>query len=152
VLRARGADFRGTDRQTDTYFRCPRGRLKLREGNIERSLIHYARPDQPGPKPAEVCLYHPAPGPELKELLTQALGVQAVVAKRREIYFLDNVKFHIDHVEGLGDFVEIEAIDTTGRIGRRKLQAQCEEYMRLLGIREADLVACSYSDMLPKPG
>ena len=152
VLRARGADFRGTDHQIDTYFRCPRGRLKLREGNIERSLVHYSRCDQAAPKTAEVHLCHPGPGPELKELLAAALGVQVVVAKRREIYFLDNVKFHIDRVEGLGDFVEIEAIDATGRIGRQRLQAQCQEYVKLFGIRDEDLIACSYSDMLGGPG
>ena len=80
--------------------------------------------------------------------ILEALGVLAVVDKRREIYFLDNVKFHIDRVAGLGRFVEIEAIDATGEIGRQRLRAQCEEYVKLLGIQPEDLVACSYSDML----
>ena len=150
VLRAREADFHGVDHQVDTYFRCPHGRLKLREGSIERSLIHYHRPDHPGPKAAHVRLYHPGPDPGLKEVLTEALGVWVVVAKRREIYFLDNVKFHIDRVEGLGEFVEIEAIDATGTIGRERLRAQCEQYLHLFAIQPGDLVACSYSDMLAR--
>ena len=148
ALRSAGADFRGTDHQVDTYFRCAGGRLKLREGNIEHSLIHYRRPDQAGPKTAEVHLYHPGPSPGLKEVLSEALGVLVVVDKRREIYFLDNVKFHIDRVAGLGQFVEIEAIDAAGDIGRERLGAQCEQYMRLLEIRAEDLVECSYSDMV----
>ena len=148
ALRARGADFRGVDHQVDTYFHCPRGRLKLREGNIERSLIHYDRPDQSGPKPARVTLCHPERTGPLRQVLAAALGVWTVVDKRREIYYIGNVKFHVDQVEGLGGFVEIEAIDADGDIGARRLREQCEEYMRMLGIEEEDLVTCSYSDLL----
>ena len=148
ILNGQNADFRGVDKQTDTYFKVPGGRLKLREGNIENSLIFYNRPDEPGPKQTEVFLYHPNPEAGLKELLVNALGVLVTVKKKREIYFIDNVKFHIDTVEDLGCFVEIEAIDTTGRFGPEKLRRQCERYMGLLGIGTEDLVDCSYSDML----
>lgn len=149
ALRLRHADFRGVDRQIDTYFCCPSGRLKLREGNIERSLIHYDREDKPGPRQSVVTLYHPQGDTSaLKEALTRALGVLVIVEKRREIYFIANVKFHIDTVEGLGSFVEIEAIDGDGTIGRERLQAQCEEYMTVFGIKQADLLSRSYSDML----
>ena len=149
ILRQRGADFKGTDRQVDTYFRCRSGRLKLREGNIENSLIHYDRADEPGPKEARVWLCRLRPDPALRELLSRALGVRTVVRKTREIYFIDNVKFHIDDVEGLGGFVEIEAIDLAGALGREAMHAQCREYQELFGIRQEDLVADSYSDMLP---
>ncbi len=148
ALRERGADFRGVDRQVDTYFRCADGRLKLREGNIEHSLIHYARENESGPKESVVTLYEPERGSTLKELLTRALGVLVVVEKDREIYFIENVKFHIDAVEGLGRFVEIEAIDADGAIGRDELRRQCESYMQALGIHPEDLISCSYSDML----
>lgn len=148
VLTGRGADFRGTDRQTDTYFRCPAGRLKLREGNIENALIHYDRQDRAGPKTAVVTLYRPRPDPALKDVLARALGVLVVVSKTREIYFIDNVKFHLDEVEGLGRFVEVEAIDERGDLGRERLLAQCREYMALLGVEAADLIEGSYSDML----
>ena len=128
ILRSRGADFRGIDHQVDTYFRVPNGRLKLREGNIENSLIHYDRADEPGPKEARVWLCRLRPDPALRELLSRALGVRTVVRKTREIYFIDNVKFHIDDVEGLGGFVEIEAIDLAGALGREAMHAQCREY------------------------
>lgn len=120
LLLKEGAEFRGTDHQTDTYFRVPEGRLKLREGNIENQLIHYRRANQEGPKQADVLLFPSVPGSGLKEILTAALGILVVVDKEREIYFIGNVKFHIDHVKGLGSFVEIEAIDKEGTIGREK--------------------------------
>jgi len=151
VLRERGAVFRGVDHQVDTYFRCPNARLKLREGNIERALIFYDREDELGPKRANVVLWRlEAETDRLKSVLTAALGVRIVVEKRREIYFIDNVKFHIDSVPGLGDFVEIEAIDEDGSIGLDALQEQCESYLELFGIPEHDLLAGSYSDMLER--
>lgn len=148
LLLKEGAEFRGTDHQTDTYFRVPEGRLKLREGNIENQLIHYRRANQEGPKQADVLLFPSVPGSGLKEILTAALGILVVVDKEREIYFIGNVKFHIDHVKGLGFFVEIEAIDKEGTIGREKLLEQCNHYLGLFGIREEELVPVSYSDML----
>ena len=153
LLRSWGARELGTDHQTDTYFHCPKGRLKLREGNIEHSLIHYERPDQEGPKRSEVSLYHPKePGPELKEVLTQAFGVWKTVKKAREIFFVENVKIHLDTVDGLGTFVEIEAIDRDGNIGELRLLQQCEEMMAAFSIEPADLLAQSYSDMTPEKG
>jgi len=151
VLQTREATFKGNDHQIDTYFNVPRGRLKLREGTIELSLIYYDREDQVGPKKSVVSLYQPVLNPALKEILTKSLGVLVVVEKRREIYFIGNVKFHIDTVERLGTFVEIEAIDADGTIGQPALQVQCEEYMRLLEIRPEDLINHSYSDMILPP-
>ena len=148
ILTDRGAEFVGTDHQVDTYFNCPTGRLKLRQGEIEYALIHYDRQHSPGPKKAVVTLCHPPREAALKAALTAALGIRAVIEKTREIYFIGNVKFHIDMVAGLGCFVEIEAIDADGNIGAEKLRTQCELYIRLLGIRPDDLQTGSYSDML----
>jgi predicted adenylyl cyclase CyaB len=148
VLRARHADFRGTDHQIDTYFKVPRGRLKLREGNIENALIYYEREDREGPKRSAVTLVPATPGTPLKALLTQALGILMVVEKRRDIYFIGNVKFHMDDVRDLGLFVEIEAIDYDGSIGGETLRAQCHEFLSLLNIQPDQLVALSYSDLL----
>jgi predicted adenylyl cyclase CyaB len=139
---------KGTDHQTDTYFIVPHGRLKLRQGNIENNLIYYERNDQPGPKQSDFQLTPVADGASLKALLTKALGVKVVVAKKREIWFIDNVKFHIDALEGLGDFVEIEAGNKTADVPVATLHEQCNRYMQAFGIREEDLVFNSYSDML----
>lgn len=147
VLRSRSAVFIGKDHQLDTYFKAPHGRLKLREGNIENALIYYERKDDHGPKKSSVILYKD-PGPALKDILTNAMGVLVVVDKQRDIYFIENVKFHLDIVEGLGAFVEIEAIDEDGRIGEAKLLEQCRFYLDLFQIEASDLIPSSYSDML----
>ncbi len=142
------ADFKGTDHQVDTYFSIGNGRLKLRQGNIENSLIHYDRANKEGPKDSHVTMTSVLNGNQLQQVLTKALGVMVEVKKKREIYFIDNVKFHVDEVPGLGNFTEIEAIDSDGSIGKEKLLEQCEYYMEQLGIKAADLINVSYSDML----
>ncbi len=148
ILRGEGAEVRGIDRQTDTYFPCASGRFKLREGNIENALIFYRRPNQPGPKQAAVSLCRVHPDPALRQVLSEALGVRVQVVKRREIFFLDNVKIHLDQVDPLGSFVEIEAIDTDGSLGRDRLMEQCRHWMDRLGIGPDDLIDRSYSDMI----
>lgn len=148
-LESLDARYVGRDRQVDTYFNVAEGRLKLREGNIENSLISYSRPDQEGPKASNVVLYHVSENSAaLKAALTQSIGVWITVDKQRDIYFIDNVKCHVDEVAGLGSFVELEAIDQRGDKDIAALQKQCEDLMTILGIDTADLVAVSYSDLL----
>ncbi|RYY94108.1 MAG: CYTH domain-containing protein [Chitinophagaceae bacterium] len=149
-LQSRSPRFVGEDAQTDTYFHVPNGRMKLREGNIENSLIHYVRHNIAGAKQSDVILYSHEPDARLKAALTAALGVKVVVDKRRRIYFVDNVKLHFDLVAGLGTFVEVEAIDLDGSIGIEKLQAQCKEYAAFFGIQDSDYMSESYSDLLLK--
>ena len=140
--------FIGEDHQIDTYFNVPAGRLKLREGNIENALIHYEREDTAGAKSSHVLLYQHQPDKALKEILIKTMGIKAVVDKKRKIYFINNVKFHFDTVQDLGTFVEVEAIDKDGSVGKEKLQAQCDEYAALFNIGAADFCALSYSDMV----
>ena len=147
LLQQRRARFLGEDHQIDTYFHVTKGRLKLREGTIERALVYYERANQQGAKASQVELYR-QPGVGLKAVLTQALGVLVVVDKLREVYFIDNVKVHLDRVAGLGMFVEIEAIDEDGNLGEARLREQCEHYMALFEVAEEDLVGVSYSDMV----
>ena len=140
--------FIGTDHQADTYFNIGNGRLKLREGNIEHALIYYQRTDTAGAKQSDVTLYQHKPDALLKEILQKALGIKVIVDKKRKIYFIENVKFHFDKVEGLGEFIEVEAIDFNGSIGIEKLMAQCKYWAAILGISEKDYIAQSYSDLL----
>jgi len=148
ILNSRNADFKGTDRQVDTYFKARNGRFKMREGSIEYSLVFYDREDIAGPKKSDVIYYHPRKTDPTKQQLSKAIGKLVIVDKQREIYYIDNVKFHIDTVQKLGNFVEIEAIDNTGEIGSEKLYEQCQEYLKLFNILEEDLLTNSYSDML----
>ncbi|HSN62464.1 MAG TPA: class IV adenylate cyclase [Ferruginibacter sp.] len=140
--------FKGEDRQVDTYFNVTQGRLKLREGNIENALIWYDRPNDAGSKQSQVLLHKHEPGTALKEILIKLHGIKVVVDKKRRIYFIDNVKFHFDEVEGLGKFIEVEAIDASGELGLIKIQQQCDYYAALFEVKPTDYIAVSYSDLL----
>jgi predicted adenylyl cyclase CyaB len=147
-LRNNMAEFRGIDLQVDTYFNVTNGRLKLREGNIENNLIYYERPNTPGAKESSFQLVPVPVANALKEALTKSLGVKIVVKKKREIYFIKNVKFHIDEVESLGNFAEIEASDLYSDLHKEELQKQCNFYLNEFKIKREDLISVSYSDML----
>ncbi|MEA3426621.1 MAG: class IV adenylate cyclase [Bacteroidota bacterium] len=148
-LLSNGARYVGLDHQKDTYFQVPAGRLKLRQGNIENSLIYYQRPNQEGPKQSDFSLSKITDGVATEAVLSKALGVKVVVDKYRKIFYIDNVKFHLDEVPGLGSFVEIEAgnlADPSKTV--EDLQGQCRYYMEAFSIADADLIHHSYSDML----
>jgi len=147
ILISGNAEFKGTDHQIDSYFEVNSGRLKLREGNIENALIHYNREDKDEPKESDVLLYKTTKNSLLKELLTKALGKLITIDKEREIYFIDNVKFHLDTVKDLGEFIEIEAIGNDDHDKSALLQ-QCKFYLNLFGISKSDLIPVSYSDMM----
>lgn len=138
ILKSHHAVFKGTDHQIDTYFKVSHGRLKLRQGNIENALVYYERGNTPGPKQSEYILYETIPDSPIKEILTESLGILTIVDKIREIYFIDNIKFHLDTIKDLGTFVEIEAKD----------EKKCQEYLELFEISKDDLIATSYSDLL----
>jgi len=146
----RAAIFKGIDEQTDTYFIVNSGRLKLREGNIENNLIFYNRNDQTGPKSSHFHLVKIEDAKGLKEILERSCGIKMIVRKKREIYYIDNVKFHIDDVPGLGSFIEIEAGNILANKTESELLDQCNHYLKEFGIKEDDLIAESYSDMLIK--
>ncbi len=142
--------FKGIDFQVDTYFNVADGRLKLREGNIENSLIYYKRENTSGAKQSDVLLYKHNPDKSLKEILIRSNGIKVIVEKQRKIYIVDNVKFHFDTIADLGTFVEVEAIDSTGEIGIDKLKEQCKYFADFLEIAETDYVSESYSDLILK--
>jgi len=147
-LVSNNAEFKGMDEQTDSYFNVPNGRLKLREGNIENNLIYYERTNQAGPKNSHFNLVKIEDAAGLKKVLTKSIGIKVIVQKRREIYYIDNVKFHIDEVPGLGSFIEIEAGNILADMSQQQLKEQCDFYLKEFGIKEADLIDVSYSDML----
>jgi len=150
VLHKLNARYVGEDHQIDTYFNVEKGRLKLREGTIERNLIYYERANQAGPKASHVQLVSvpEAQNTDLKALLTASLGIKVVVDKLRHIYFVDNIKIHLDTVQELGSFVEVEAIDQNGTLGQEYLKNQCDDLFKRFALTTASLASRSYSDML----
>lgn len=140
---------KGILRQVDTYFNVPEGRLKLREaepGGCE--LIYYHRPEVVEPKSSEYQLQEVPPA--LKDFLATALGVNAVVDKERHLYLWRNVRIHLDQVQGLGRFIEFEAVlsefydEEDSRENIRKL-------LREFALESTDLLAASYQDMITYP-
>lgn len=148
ILEEKSARFEGEDHQVDTYFKTNVGRLKLREGNIENYLIFYKRDESGDSMESKVSLFKTEPNDGLKEILEKTNGIKVVVDKRRMIYFIKNIKFHIDNVKNLGSFVEIEAQDKEGVLGEEKLKEQLREYKEIFGIEESDIVRSSYSDLI----
>lgn len=147
ILLQHSADYKGLDAQTDTFYEAEYGKLKHRQGNIENVLIHYNRVQSEGVKRTEVLFYLKNPSHATIEQICGGREVLAQVKKLRKIYFIDNVKFHIDYLEDLGQFIEIEAIDVDGSLGMEVLHEQCNYYKDLLQIADEDLVNDSYIDL-----
>jgi predicted adenylyl cyclase CyaB len=146
ALKRLDARFIGTDHQIDTYFRVPCGRLKVREGRLENALIFYRRGNVRRARQAAVeIMLLPRRNP-VRAILARVLGTLAVVEKRREIYFVKNVKIHLDRVRQLGKFLEVEAISRSGDV--KRLRSQARQFQKLFGITAKDIVAESYSDLI----
>ncbi len=138
--------------QTDTFFRVSGGRLKLRErSDADAELIWYRRPDAEGPKESE---YETAPvtgAGRLRELLEAALGVAGRVFKRRVVYRAGRTRIHLDEVQGLGAFLELEVELAPGESADLGVQ-EAKRLMRALEIGEDALVAGAYVDLLSAGG
>jgi adenylate cyclase, class 2 len=145
---ALGAEHVGVERQVDTYFACPAGRLKLRESTrTGATLIWYERPDQPDAKTSHYLLADATDATTMRALLGRALGERLVVDKQRDLYLWRNVRIHLDDVQGLGRFLEFEAVlgpDDSIANG----QHQVAELIKTFGVRPEDQLDGSYSDLL----
>jgi homotetrameric cytidine deaminase len=149
---ALGAEDKGEIRQRDIYFAGARGRLKLREQQSEGSplwdeLIEYSRADSTDARTSTYRRVPVADAAALGEALEAAYGTLVTVVKRRRVLLWQGVRIHLDEVEGLGSFLEFEAVAEPGS----DLDAEREKVERLraeLEVDGANLVATSYSDLL----
>ena len=134
--------------QEDIFFNTEKGRLKLRILAPERGeLIYYERPDQDGPKRSEYHLVKTNDPENLKTALSLALGIRGVEKKTRYLYMAGQTRIHLDEVEGLGQFMELEVVmreDQNDAEG----QVIAEDLMRRLGVREDALLEGAYMDLL----
>jgi len=136
--------------QTDTFFRVPRGRLKLREvAGAAAELIWYERPDTPEPAESAYEVVRLADGPALRELLARALGPCGQVVKRRLVYHVGRTRVHLDEVAGLGHFLELEVQLAAGEPVEAGA-AEARALMERLAIGAASLVAEAYVDLLSR--
>lgn len=148
VCRGLGAEDKGTLIQRDTYFDVPRGLLKLREEpDVAAHLIAYERPDFPGAKESRYRLIEIRESAELREALAAALGITVVVTKARRLFAVEEVRIHLDRVDGLGDFIEFEGVAADGE-DPAAFTGLLANLRQSFGIRDGDLLRRSYSDLV----
>lgn len=134
--------------QVDTFFSTSKGRLKLREiGPGFAQLIYYERPNAGGPKRSDYQIFE-TPRPEaLRSVLASALGLRGTVKKVRYLYMIGQTRLHLDDVEDLGHFMELEVVLRPGQSDAEG-QAIAQRLISELGIRSADLLDGAYMDLL----
>lgn len=136
--------------QEDVFFVVPAGRLKLRILAPDvGQLIYYERQDRTGPKESRYLVYPTAQPQLLQALLSVALGVRGVVRKQRELFWAGNTRIHLDRVEGLGDFMELEVMLEEGQ-ATAEGKARARELMDALGVGAEQLEECAYIDLLER--
>jgi predicted adenylyl cyclase CyaB len=133
--------------QDDTFFACPRGRLKLRQFADGRGeLIHYLRNDDSGPKVSDYLISLTSSPEVLRESLSRAFGIIGRVRKHRRLYLIDRTRIHLDAVEGLGQFVELEVVLSEVE-SLESGTSVARSVMATLGIEQSQLVEGAYVDM-----
>jgi predicted adenylyl cyclase CyaB len=138
---------RQTLRQRDTFFRCSHGRLKLREMEGQAELIFYTRPDSVAAKHSNYEITPVADPESLRGVLSRGLGVMQTVVKTRLLYLVGQTRVHLDSVDGLGNFLELEVVLRPGQDVAQG-EAIAADLMGRLGIRDEDLCSTAYADML----
>lgn len=143
-----GAIAHAVERQTDRYFVLDGGRrVKLRVIDGGRAeLIEYQRPESAAVRASDYTVT-PVRDDTAGVCLVPKGPPLVVVRKQREILLLDNVRIHLDAVDGLGTFVELEAV-VDERHDDATCRAQLTNLLSALAIGEADLIAASYADLL----
>ncbi|XP_048578530.1 uncharacterized protein LOC116610603 [Nematostella vectensis] len=151
-IRAKAKELSGEDgtliEQEDTFFKSPKGRLKLRK-LIDRpsQLIYYERPDKDGPKLSDYHIACTETPDDLRIVLEHSLGIKGIVKKRRYLYMVGQTRVHIDSVEGLGDFMELEVVleeNQTVEYG----QQIANDLQEKLGVLNEDLLTGAYMDLI----
>ena len=134
--------------QDDTFFACANGRLKLRVFSPDKGeLIFYRREDQKGPKESFYVIAPTSSPDTLRETLSLAYGLVGRVRKTRTLFLLGRTRIHLDRVEGLGDFLELEVVLADGE-EMRTGAAIARDLMQKLGIGPDQLIEGAYIDLL----
>ena len=151
-----GADDRGEITQRDTYFAGAHGRLKLREQQAAETslfdeLIAYSRAHSTDARTSTYVRVPVVDAAPLREALDIAYGTLVTVEKTRRLLLWEGVRIHLDEVDGLGSYLELEAVASIGSDLTTE-HAKVERLRSELGIEDDDLVAGSYSDLLLELG
>ena len=143
-----GVEDHGEISQRDTYFEVATGGLKLREENPGRPhLIQFDRPSEPQQRESRYRIIEVDDGTALRAALAAAIGIRGVVAKRRYLLLWRNVRIHLDTVEELGNFIELEAVASAD--SDLTVEHQLVEKLRtVLEITDERLIALGYAEQL----
>jgi predicted adenylyl cyclase CyaB len=134
--------------QDDTFFCCQHGRLKLRTfSKDEGELIFYRRPDQNGPKESFYLRSRTNSPEALRQVLATALGQIGRVRKHRTLYLAGRTRIHLDRVESLGDFLELEVLLADGEDSETG-RSEAHSLMARLGVEASQLVDRAYVDLI----
>jgi predicted adenylyl cyclase CyaB len=136
--------------QDDTFFSCPTGRLKLRAfSETNGELIFYQRPDNAGPKESFYVISPTASPNALREVLSLAYGQCGRVRKHRTLFMVGRTRIHLDDVEQLGHFLELEVVLSDGESIQDGIEITHALLVRL-GISPQQLVEGAYVDLLDR--
>lgn len=133
--------------QRDIFYDTKAGRLKLRFLSPHRGeLILYHRPDETGPKRSDYTIHHTGDPSVLHSILESSMGAIGTIAKRRLVYHAGQTRIHLDEVEGLGRFIELEVVLREGR-DEKEGAGIARDFMKRLEIRDEDLIDKAYIDL-----
>jgi adenylate cyclase class IV len=136
--------------QTDTFLAVPHGRLKVREfSDGSGELIAYERSDQPGPKESVYTRVPCESAKGLVEALVRVLPLRGVVIKRRELFFIGRTRVHLDRVDLLGAFLELEVVLRDGEAVEHG-EREADALLDALKVPRSALVAEAYVDLLER--
>ena len=136
-----------TEQQEDTFFITSKGRLKLRESDDKSALIYYDRKDSLEPSQSDIAISFTDNPDTLKSVLSKSIGNRGIVKKNRTLYKYGQTRIHLDDVEGLGKFMELEVVlmsDQTSKDG----EAIANELMDKFSIHKSDLIDVAYIDLI----
>ena len=140
--------------QEDVFFSVASGRLKLRtiDAGTDRAsceLIYYHRPDLAGPKQSDFLLLAISDAVAARQMLEQIHGIRGVVRKKRWLFMHKQTRIHLDRVEGLGDFLELEVV-LAEKQSAEEGQRIALDLAAKLGITPVQLIDCAYIDLLER--
>jgi len=144
-----GASYKGRIKQVDTYYNCQSGRLKIREiNNKQAELIYYQRPNKKSSKISQYGLIRLDTKmlPNYKNIFKKSLGEKVIVKKIRKLWIYQNTRIHLDRVQGLGNFIELETV-INGH-DYRKLQRKHQKIIEALQLMRFKVQSKSYSDLI----
>lgn len=130
--------------QRDIYYKCSSGLLKLRIFDGKGELIYYVRNENTSDRISyyEILNVNPV---EAEKFFSYLFEIETEVVKKRNLYIHKNTRIHLDEVEKLGNFIELETVVNEGVEAGKK---EFAEVVKLLELDPSDQIKSSYRNLL----